>query len=111
MPIRFHLDENVDHAVAVGLRHRGIEVTTSTDGGLIGATDEQQLAFARGQGRVLLTHDTDFLVLHAGGAEHAGIAFCAKNTRSVGEIIRQLCLIHDLLTPEEMLHRIEFLYY
>ena len=36
--IRLHLDENVDHAVAHGLRLRGIDVTTSTDADLIGAT-------------------------------------------------------------------------
>ena len=29
--IRYHLDENVDHAVAHGLRLRGLDVTTTTD--------------------------------------------------------------------------------
>ena len=38
--IRFHLDENVHHGVARGLRLRGFDVTTTTDAGLLEATDE-----------------------------------------------------------------------
>ena len=44
--IRFHLDENVDGAIAEGLRRRSIDVTTTPDVGLIGASDEEQVAFA-----------------------------------------------------------------
>ena len=44
--IKFHLDENVNNAIANGLRVRGIDVTTSSEQGLIGASDEQQLAYA-----------------------------------------------------------------
>jgi predicted nuclease of predicted toxin-antitoxin system len=51
-------------AVALGLRLRGIDVSTTVEERLTGATDEQQLAFATGQGRVLVTHDADFLRLH-----------------------------------------------
>jgi hypothetical protein len=32
--IRFHLDENVDRAIALGLRRRAIDVTTTKDAGL-----------------------------------------------------------------------------
>lgn len=61
--IQLHLDEHVAAAVALGLRLRGIAVTTTAEEGLAAATDEQQLAFAAGQGRVLVTHDADFLRL------------------------------------------------
>ena len=57
MEIRFHLDENVNGAIANGLRLRGIEVTTSNDVGLIGSSDESQLAFSRDNDRVLVTHE------------------------------------------------------
>ena len=59
--IRLHLDENVDHAVAQGLRLRGVDVTTTTDANLIGATDIEQLSFALGEDRVIFTQDQDFL--------------------------------------------------
>jgi hypothetical protein len=45
--IRFHCDENVDPAVADGLRRRGINVTMPADAGLIGAGDDGHLAYAR----------------------------------------------------------------
>ena len=46
MEIKYHLDESVANAVANGLKHRGIDVTTSKAAGLIGASDLEQLGFA-----------------------------------------------------------------
>ncbi|WP_289500441.1 hypothetical protein [Gloeocapsopsis sp. IPPAS B-1203] len=34
--IKFHLDENVSHAVAEGLCRRGIDLTTTPEAALIG---------------------------------------------------------------------------
>jgi predicted nuclease of predicted toxin-antitoxin system len=107
--IRFHLDENCHRAVAEGLKRRGIDVTTTPEAGLMSATDERQVALALGQGRVLFTPDRDFLRLHAAGVPYAGIAYCDKDTRSIGEIIRGLVLIWELLEPAEMANRVEFL--
>jgi predicted nuclease of predicted toxin-antitoxin system len=58
--IQFHLDENVDPDIALALRRHGIDVTTSREMNLLGQPDEVQLAFACEQGRVIVTHDTDF---------------------------------------------------
>ena len=44
--IRFHCDEQVERAIAEALRRRGIDVTTTPEAGLLGAADEEQLAFA-----------------------------------------------------------------
>jgi hypothetical protein len=106
--IRFHLDENVTPAVAIALRHRNIDVTTTNDAGLAGASDHSQLSFATTSGRVIITHDDDFLRLHAAGAGHAGIVFCLEY-RIIGELVRGLALIHDVLRPDEMCSRIEYL--
>ena len=43
--IRFRLDENCSHAIAVGVRRRGIDVTTSPEVGLLGVIDADQLAY------------------------------------------------------------------
>jgi hypothetical protein len=107
MAIRFHLDEHVDHAIALGLRKRGVDVTTATDAGLLSASDDEHLAFALRDNRVIYTNDRDFLVLHSQGAEHAGIAYCSSGTRSIGEIVRYLCLMHDCMTVEEMRGHVE----
>jgi predicted nuclease of predicted toxin-antitoxin system len=61
--IRFHLDEHVPHAIAEGLRRRGIDVTTTVEAGLRSATDDVHLAYAVEQRRVVVTNDPDFLVL------------------------------------------------
>ena len=53
--IRFHLDENVDHAIARGLRIRGIDVTTASDVELISAPDDMHVAFALKGQRIILT--------------------------------------------------------
>ena len=107
--IRFHLDENVDHAIAHGLRVRGIDVTTALEAKLISASDDMHVKFAMKEQRIILTHDVDFLRLHASGADHAGSVFCQKGTRRVGEILRFLCLIHDCMEPEEMRHEVQFI--
>lgn len=109
MPIRFHLDEHISASIAAGLRRRAIDVTTTADAGLAGADDLAQLAFAATSGRVLVTSDADFLRLHAEGAAHMGIAFWHQETRPTGEILRRLLLIHDILSPEEISGKVEFL--
>jgi hypothetical protein len=107
--IRFHLDENVSNAVASGLRRYSIDVTTTSQAGLIGKDDPNQIQFAKTEGRVIVTHDPDFLRLHYTDASHSGIAYCAKDERSVGEIIQGLVLIWEVLDPADMEGQVEFL--
>jgi len=107
--IRFHLDEHISAHVAAGLRRRNIDVTTTAEAGLVGATDLAHLEFATRSGRVLVTQDDDFLRLHANGAHHAGIAYCQQQSMPTGDMLRRLILIHDLLLPEEIAGRVEFL--
>lgn len=101
--IRFHLDENVDRAVAEGLERRGIGVTT-TQAGLLGVPDEAQLEFATARGRVLFTHDADLLRLNQAGARHSGIAYCRKGSRSIGtnSIQPTVLLVDDPSKPWEV---------
>ena len=107
--IPIHLDENGSKAIATGLRLHGIDVTTTPEVGLLGAIDEEQAAFARSTGRVIFTQDRDFLRIHAAGVAHAGIAYCEKDTRSIGEIIDGLVLIWDVYEPEDIAGRVEYI--
>ena len=107
--IRIHLDENINPAVAHGLRRRGVDVTTSQESGLLGMSDTEQLRFARSERRVIYTEDTDFLIYAARSIEHSGIAFSQKGMRTIGEIIDALELIVGVLTPEEMQGHVEYL--
>jgi uncharacterized protein with PIN domain len=107
--IRFHLDENVSNAVANGLRQRGIDVTTPKDAELIGATDEEQLAFSTSHQRVIFTHDHDFLRLASQGLGHAGIVYSPPRRRAIGQIVLSLALLHRRKTPENMQDHVEYI--
>lgn len=107
--LRFHLDENVDPVIAAALRRYGIDVTTTVEIGLRTADDQTQLAFAKRENRVIVTHDDDFLRLAKQNLDHPGIAYCHIEARSVGEIIRSLHLIYEVLTSDDMIGHIEYL--
>jgi len=107
--IRFHLDENVDHAIAHGLRLRGLDVSTATDAELIAAADSEHIAFALSENRVIFTQDQDFLRRHTAGDEHAGIVYSQQGARSIGEIVRYLHFLSDCLDAEDMRGQLELL--
>lgn len=107
--MKFHLDENVDHAIADGLRQRGCDVTTSTETGLRGATDPEQIAFCLAEGRVILTQDRDMLAYAAQGVPHAGVAYWKVQRRSIGRVVLAVAKLHQMMTAAEMVGRVEFL--
>jgi hypothetical protein len=107
--IRFHLDENCAHAIAAGLRRRSIDVTTTPEMGLLGAIDEDQLAFCLAESRVIFSYDDDLLRLAASGVDHVGIAYCQQRKRRIGDIVRGLVLIWERLDPAEMAGQVKFL--
>ena len=106
--IRFYMDEQVHGAVVEGLRRRGVDVLKAQEAGLTSADDLRHLEFAAKERRVILTQDTDFLRLHNAGVSHCGILY-APQQMPIGRIVRGLMLIHDVLTPEEMINHVEFL--
>ncbi len=99
---RFHLDENGPRAVAEGLRRLGIDVTTTPEAGLRGATDDEQLAYCQATARVLFTRDEDFLRIAATGVPHAGIAYCHARKAEVGYVVRRLAQLWERMEPEQM---------
>lgn len=109
MEIRYHLDEHMDPAIATGLRRRGVDVTTTVEEGLAGASDLEQLAYAARNDRVLVTRDSDFLALSSEGVPHAGIAFWHSRHRSLGQLILDLTLLWRVYAAEDMAGRVEYL--
>lgn len=107
--IRFHLDENVDSVIATALRRYNIDVTTSVNAGILSSQDNTQLEYSLKENRVIVTHDADFLRMASKGHEHAGIAYCRLSARSIGEIVRALRLMYEVMSPEEMRGRVEYL--
>jgi hypothetical protein len=106
--IKFYMDEHVSMAVIRGLRRRGVDVLTTQEANLLGAADLAHWELAAREGRVIFSQDEDFLVLHRRNIAHAGIVYAHPQT-PIGEIVRGLMLIHDVLSAEEMQGRVEFL--
>jgi predicted nuclease of predicted toxin-antitoxin system len=107
--IQFYLDENVDGDVARGLHTRSIDALTTAEAGNRGMSDEEHLAYALRENRVIITQDSDFLVLHHRQIEHAGIVYYKPQTRSVKQLLRSLLLIYELFSPDDMRNHVEFL--
>jgi Domain of unknown function (DUF5615) len=54
--LKIHLDEDADaHALLKALRHRGLDITSSRERGLLRCLEEEQLAWANEQRRAIYT--------------------------------------------------------
>lgn len=110
--VRFHLDEDLNGypAIARALASKGIDATTVATANLLGASDERQLEFAAQEGRILVTHNIkDFARLHQQRQRHSGIFCLVQGRRSLGEVIELLAIASELVTPEEMRDRLDYL--
>lgn len=106
--LRFYTDEHVSRAVVRGLRHRGADVLTAVEAGMLGASDAEHLERAHSEGRVIFTQDDDFLKMHIAGVTHSGIVYASQQA-SISEIIRGLMLIYQVLDADDMRGHVEFL--
>jgi predicted nuclease of predicted toxin-antitoxin system len=103
--IPLYLDEDVSILVAKLLRARAFDATTAVDEGQLGRSDPEQLAYATGQERALLTHNrVDFESLAhqyvAAGQTHHGIIIAVR--RPPHEITRRLLILLNSVTADEM---------
>jgi hypothetical protein len=68
-----YLDENIEPPIGRLLARRGHDVLTTQDAGQKGATDPQQLLTATEAGRIVVTHDDDFLFIHRWWNDFSGL--------------------------------------
>lgn len=102
------MDEHVHSAVTEGLRRRGVDVLTAQEAGMYSVTDQEHIALAVKEGRVIFTQDVDFLRLHASGIAHRGMVYVPQQT-PVGAMVRGLMLVYDILDAEDMAGQVEYL--
>jgi predicted nuclease of predicted toxin-antitoxin system len=107
--IRLYLDECLTPVIAQQLRHRGIDAVAVHELGLTGDSDANHLSRAWALGRVLVTADTDFLVMAADGEEHAGIVFGSLAETSVGDWVRALELLCNVYSQDDMINHVEYI--
>ena len=96
--VRLYADENFPLPVVVELRRLGHDVLTTLEAGRAGASvpDEEVLAFALSDGRVVLTlNRRHFVRLHSQHPEHAGIIVCSFDADFGGQARRINMAIGD----------------
>jgi len=110
--IRLFTDEDVYASLASKLRSKGLDALSTLEANRLGESDESQLEWAAGGGRVLLTFNVaDFIRLndrfiHA-SRHHAGII--VSRQRAIGDLLRRIVVLTSALSAEEMADRLEFL--
>lgn len=105
--IKFYFDEHIPSAVTNALQQKGFDVLTVQAANRRGLPDDEQLDFATQENRVIVTMDSDYLALAAQSISHTGIAFVTSDT-SIGDLINNLSLLHDVMTSEEMENNVEY---
>jgi predicted nuclease of predicted toxin-antitoxin system len=106
--IRYHFDEHIDYAIAVGLRRRGIDVSTTVEAGLIEATDPEQIEHASKSGRVFVTCDRRIRTSLVDLSAHCGIVIVRPGRKRIGHNVNALTSLHRNTPAEEMMGQILF---
>lgn len=113
MSVRFYMDEQVPRQITLGLRIRGVDVLTVQEDGRSGLLDPDVLARATELQRVLFTRDDDFFPianeLLAASIDFYGIVYSHQQLASIGDCVRDLEIIAQACSLEELMNRIEFL--
>ena len=110
---RLYFDEDADARLAEALRRRGYDVETTVEAGLLEASDEEQLLFAAGQQRALVTHNIKhFPGVHAAwmeaGREHWGIIILVGHS-AVSAWLRRMENLFNRFSAEELQNQLLFL--
>lgn len=92
--LKAYTDEHVVFGLVQALRQRGMDVVRVQDRGQEQADDAELLDEALDDRRIMLTNDTDFLILAAQRTEQqqrfAPIFFWPQQRRSIGQLIRSI---------------------
>jgi len=105
-----YTDVHVPLAVTSGLRRCGIDVLTSQRDGTIELPDEELLSRATDLDRVLLTQDTDFLMITANWQENKtqfrAVIFVRQIGMGIGEIIEDINLLLTAANDTELWNQV-----
>ncbi|NCJ08271.1 hypothetical protein GS597_17510 [Synechococcales cyanobacterium C] len=113
--ILLYIDEDsMDEDFVQALRSRNVDVLTVADVGMLNRSDEDQLAWARNNGRVIFSFNArDFYRLHTMLLErdqsHAGIILAPQQRYGLGRLIRGVLHLLNTTSAEAMQGRVEFL--
>ena len=113
MSLQLYMDHHVPSAITRGLRQRGIDVLTAQQDHADQLDDEPLLQRATDLERIVFTQDDDFLTIghewQRSGRAFAGIVYAHQLRITIGHAIRDLEIVAQVMMPDEMKNRIEFL--
>ncbi len=113
--ILLYIDEDsMDEDFIQALRSRNVDVLTVADVGMLHRSDEEQLAWAKENNRVIFSFNArDFYQLHTMLLEqnlsHAGIILAPQQRYGIGELMRGVLRLINSKSTEEMEGKVEFL--
>lgn len=112
MMIRFLAEASLHHAIVTACLRRepAIDILSANEANLAGIPDEEVLALAVAEGRVLITPDFRTMPLHfvnrlSSGLPSAGV-FLVKQQTPVADVIEALILVWSASEAEEWKNRI-----
>ena len=110
--IELYIDEDVDVLIADLVRARGFQAVTTRQELQAGKDDAEQLAYAVGKKKTVLTHNrADFEALDqqyfTTKQLHCGIIIAGR--RSPYEIVRRLLTILNYVTADEMQGQLRYI--
>lgn len=108
--LRLYTDHNVSAAIVSGLRVAGVDVLTAFEDDSHELADPDLLIRVVASGRILFTHDDDFLVLgtqrQRDGLYFTGIIFAHQMRVPIGVCIEHLELVAKASEAHELENRI-----
>ena len=111
--LRLYMDVHVKAAITAGLRRRGIDVLTAQEDAGTRLEDAALLDRATALQRVLFSQDDDLLAVarerQATGGFFAGLIYGHQLAATTGKYVLDLEVVCQVLDPEEMANRIEYL--
>ncbi|MSP12244.1 MAG: hypothetical protein EXR62_04710 [Chloroflexi bacterium] len=113
MTLPLYMDHHVPSAITLGLRRRGVDVTTTQEDEATQFDDETLLERATQLGRVLYSQDRDLLRIArrrlGTGQDFSGLIYAHQLNITIGKAIRDLELMAGVLDLEDMRNQIEFI--
>lgn len=104
------MDVHIPMAITRQLRIRGVDVVTATEEETNRLPDDQLLALAGAQGRVVFTNDIRFKALAEQkqrlGEPFAGLIYGHAEGASIGQYVRDLEIVANVCEPDELANTI-----
>jgi hypothetical protein len=111
--LRLYMDVHIKAAITAGLRRRGIDVVTAQEDEGTRLGDTALLERATVLQRVLFNQDDDLLAIarecQTTGVFFAGLIYGHQLAATVGKYVLDLEVVCQVLDPEDMANRIEYL--